>query len=208
MAAESKFVKKTKTIIADVLPKNLHVERGAPLLYTITVDNNLQAMGDDQIKNPRRGASAFQTDLCIFEDKKIGGKTVSIPRVVIEFKTRITTHDILTYSTKALKHKQIYPYLRYGILASDETTVPGRFFTHNEGLDFFMAVGKLSKDEVEQFLKVQVKEEIASSRLLEEIVFSPKAMRLFRTEIQTDIPGKATTPCLKPAKLIRSVSKA
>lgn len=45
------------------------------------------------MRKPRRGASAFQTDLCVFEDKS---EEVTIPRVVIEFKTHISTHDVLT----------------------------------------------------------------------------------------------------------------
>ncbi len=50
--------------------------------------------------------------------------------MVFEFKTSLTTHDVLTYSTKARRHKQIYPYLRYGLLVSTETSVPRRFFIH------------------------------------------------------------------------------
>ena len=34
---------------------------------------------------------------------------MEIPRVVMEFKPRITTHDVIIYSAKARKHKQIYP---------------------------------------------------------------------------------------------------
>ena len=57
----------------------------------------------------------------------------------MEFKTDITTHDVLTYSTKARKHKQVYPYLRYGLVIGSVERIPRRFFTHNEGLDFCVA---------------------------------------------------------------------
>jgi len=60
-----------------------------------------------------------------------------------EFKPGISTHDILTYSAKARKHKQVYPYLRYGLVASRERFVAGKFFTHNEALDFYLAAGGL-----------------------------------------------------------------
>lgn len=105
MAEESPFVAIAQAVAQEILRPPLRVARGAPLLYEITVDNNLEVMRQEQVRNPKRGASAFQTDLCIFEDKT---PEISIPRVVIEFKTKITTHDVLTYSTKATKHKQIY----------------------------------------------------------------------------------------------------
>ncbi|HLR05732.1 MAG TPA: hypothetical protein VK117_07960, partial [Pyrinomonadaceae bacterium] len=137
MAVESPFVALAHSVAQELLSPPLRVERGASLLYEIRVNNNLEVMDLTKVRKPKRGASAFQTDLCVFEDKSA---EVSIPRVVIEFKTHINTHDVLTYSTKASKHKQIYPYLRYGIVASGETIVPGRVFTHNEGLDFFASV--------------------------------------------------------------------
>jgi hypothetical protein len=140
----------------------------------------LTRSGQEQVRKPKRGASAFQTDLCIFEDKT---PEISIPRVVIEFKTKITTHDILTYSAKATKHKQIYPYLRYGILASGEKIVPGRVFTHNESLDFFASVGGLEETELEAFLTPLLKSEVATSKRLEDIAFGTIKTRLFRTEV-------------------------
>src|SRR5207245_7440649 len=89
-------------------------------------------------ERPARGSSAFQTDICIFEIRD----GIKFPRIAIEFKTKITTHDILTYSAKAGKHKKVYPCLRYGLLASESASIPGRFFVHNENLDFFIAAQK------------------------------------------------------------------
>ena len=43
----------------------------------------------------------------------------SIPLVVMKIKFgRFKTHDVLTYSAKALKHKEIYPCLRYGLVSA------------------------------------------------------------------------------------------
>lgn len=181
MAEESPFVAIAQAVAQEILRPPLRVARGAPLLYEITVDNNLEVMRQEQVRNPKRGASAFQTDLCIFEDK---APEISIPRVVIEFKTRITTHDVLTYSAKATKHKQIYPYLRYGVLASGESRVPGRVFTHNEGLDFFASVAGLEHTELKAFLVSLLMHEVASSKCLEDIAFGKVDTRLFRTEVQ------------------------
>ena len=74
------------------------------------MDNNLRVMSEARIREPKRGDSAFQTDLCIFEEKS---PELLLPRIVLEFKTTLTTHDVLTYSMKAERHKAIYPYLRY-----------------------------------------------------------------------------------------------
>ena len=42
----------------------------------------------------------------------------------------VTTHDALTYSTKAATHKHVHPYLRYGFLAGGIQTIPGRLIKH------------------------------------------------------------------------------
>lgn len=155
----------------------LRVERGAALLYQVTINNRLEVTIDP--KNPRRGASAFQTDICVFEEVE----NVSVPRVVMEFKGCMTTHDVLTYSAKARKHKQVYPYLRYGLVISRTASVPSRFFRHNEGLDFCLALGDLGTRSVNQALRNVVTDEVAASRRLESISFGGASARSFRSEV-------------------------
>jgi len=178
MATESEFVAVAKEVAERVLPSPLIVQRGAALLYQVTVDNHLSLTVN--ITRPVRGNSAFQTDLCVFEKKS---EEVLIPRVVMEFKTRITTHDVLTYSAKATKHKQVYPYLRYGIVASSETAVPGRLFTHNESLDFCASVSGLEGQTLSEFFASLLSAEVESSRKLEAIAFGSVRTRLFRSEV-------------------------
>ncbi|MDO9401447.1 MAG: hypothetical protein Q7T46_08380 [Polaromonas sp.] len=178
MATESAFVEVAQKVAEKILLPPLFVQRGAALLYQVTVDNQLSLTVN--VKRPVRGNSAFQTDLCIFEKKS---EEVSIPRVVMEFKTRITTHDVLTYSAKATKHKQVYPYLRYGIVASSETAVPGRLFTHNESLDFCATVAGLEGKELSDFFASLLVAEVESSRRLEAIAFGSVRTRLFRSEV-------------------------
>jgi len=125
VAKESHFVDVAQRIARRVLSARLEIERGAALLYEITVDNTLSVTVDP--KKPARGSSAFQTDMCVFERRG----DLRLPRVVVEFKTRVSTHDVLTYSAKARKHKQIYPYLRYGLVASEKMAVPGRVSTQS-----------------------------------------------------------------------------
>ena len=101
----------------------------------------------------------------------------------MEFKTRITTHDVLTYSAKARKHKEIYPYLRYGMVATDEARVPGRFVTHNEALDFCIGLKGLSEKSSNAAPLQLIDDEIGTSHQLEEIVFGKGAGRIFRTAV-------------------------
>ena len=184
MAAESQFVEIAQNLIAGELKgQSLKVQRGAVLLYQVTVDNNLKVMSEAQVRSPKRGDSAFQTDLCLFEVKS---DDVLLPRVVLEFKTSITTHDVLTYSAKATKHKQIYPYLRYGLVAENERKVPGRFFTHNEAMDFCLSLSGLSNDDSASAFRHLLVKELECSRLLERVAFGESLSRLYRTQVVLD----------------------
>ncbi len=177
-STESTFVALAHEVAASILKPPLSIARGQPLLYEVKVSDTLEVMQPTQIKSPKRGSSAFETDLCVFDEVASGTK---IPRVVIEFKTGITTHDVLTYSAKAERHKRIYPYLRYGMLAASESAVPGRVFTHNEALDFFFAVGGLSDDEFKTELAALLEAEIQASKLLQAIAYGKFRTRLFRS---------------------------
>jgi hypothetical protein len=130
--------KEFSRILEDYLHKNLEgyeVTSREPILYNvIVVEEGKFKPGSPE--NPKSGSlSAFQTDLLIKQD--------GLPLVVCELKYKkdsgFTTHDILTYSTKALKHKEIYPYLRYGFIAGNTKKLTNKFFTHNAGFDFAMA---------------------------------------------------------------------
>lgn len=184
MATESTFVAVAKDLITEELRgQPLKVRQGAVLLYQVTVDNHLRVMSEAQVRSPTRGDSAFQTDLCLFEQKS---EEVWLPRVVLEFKTTITTHDVLTYSAKAIKHKQVYPYLRYGLVAENERNVPGRFFTHNEGMDFCLSLRGLSEQDSIAAFRRLLREELECSRLLEHVAFGECESRLFRSQIVLD----------------------
>jgi hypothetical protein len=178
--AEDEFVTTALDAAHDVLGNPLTIQRGANLLYQVTVDNRLELRVDP--KHPRRGQSAFQTDLCVLEQIE---SDVQIPRVVLEFKTRLTTHDVLTYSAKARKHKQVYPYLRYGLVIGSEATIPGRFFTHNESLDFCVAAASYKANRLHELIARLLREEVEASRELEKIAFGSRAVHMFRNAIVT-----------------------
>jgi hypothetical protein len=124
--------------------------------------------------------AAFQTDLCIFEEKS---PELLLPRIVLEFKTTLTTHDVLTYSMKAERHKAIYPYLRYGLVASAEARIPGRFFTHNEGIDFCLCVKGLSEEVYAKEFASILAEELECSRTPEQVAFGEAHAQVFRTHV-------------------------
>jgi hypothetical protein len=176
--AEDALVGKAYELAQALLQPPFVIKRGAPLLYAVTVDNTLAVTVDP--KKPMRGQSAFETDLCVFEQTAQG---IQIPRLVMEFKGRITTHDVITYSAKARKHKQVYPYLRYGIVMAGEKTIPGRLFVHNEALDFGLAVLGVGPDGFDETLGKIIKREVAASRQLEDIAFSKPNAVAFCTEL-------------------------
>jgi hypothetical protein len=175
---EDELVGRAHTLAKAILRAPLIIRRGAPLLYAVMVNNALEITVDP--RKPVRGRSAFETDLCVFE-QKAGG--VEVPRVVMEFKTRITTHDVITYSAKARKHKQIYPYLRYGIIMAGEKSIPGKLFVHNEALDFGLAVLGVGPDRFSETLATIIQREVVASRQLEEIAFSKPNAIAFFTEL-------------------------
>ncbi len=114
--------------------------------------------------------TAFETDLVIYErnDEKI------IPRVIIEAKIgNVTTHDAITYSYKAEKHKTITPYLRYGIMLGDrkEYPLPGRLYMHGTNFDFMFSFEGTdpTRKEWNSFTEM-LKNEVEYSRLMEEMI--------------------------------------
>ena len=115
--------------------------------------------------------SGYETDILV-RDELGDGRWV--PRVVIECKLdSFTTHDAITYSAKADTHKEVHPYLRYGILIGNhgEKGVPQRLFRHGGSFDFMAAwsAEKPSDNEWNRLINV-LRMEIEASRLIEELV--------------------------------------
>lgn len=175
---EKEFVERLCRIARRIIADPLEVMIGAPLLYQITVSNDLEITVDPSA--PKRGQSAFETDLAVFE-RLVSGKQK--PRVVIECKLRLTTHDILTYSSKARRHKQIYPYLRYGMMIANEQAIPRRFFTHNEDIDFCVCAGSISDRNFKSVLGDLLMGEINSSKALEQAAFGIIDANIYRTDV-------------------------
>jgi len=109
--------------------KRVRVVAGFHLAYTNEV------LHYDQAGNATSNSHKYETDILVTETDAGHWK----PRVVIETKlAKVTTHDAITYSQKAASHKQVHPYLRYGILlgARKHYPLPGRLFRHGAYFDF------------------------------------------------------------------------
>ena len=106
-----------------------------------------------------------------------------VPKIVFEFKKNPTSHDVITYSNKARRHKRIYPYLRYGLICYGIWAIPKRFFIHNEGLDFCFAAAEEPKHWPDM-LKRLIEEELEISNRLESTIFENKEFEFFRTNIE------------------------
>ena len=120
-------------------------------------------------------SQTYQTDLLVAEVREDGLWT---PRVVIEAKLgSVTTHDAITYSQKAVTHKTVHPYLRYGILLGNRKhyPLPGRLFRHGLHFDFMASWCGLSPEENElSSLGEVVLAEVMASRSLEEIIYDSR----------------------------------
>lgn len=182
---EDRLVDDVHDALVASLPVTFTVRRGANLYYEIVVDEALRITADP--RKPVRGQSAFQSDLCVFER---GAEGVELPRVVLEFKTDLTTHDVLTYSAKAARHRTVYPYLRYGVVLAKPAVVPRRFFTHNDALDFCIAVGGGVPEQVVAL----VQDELAASQRMQALVFGGTGAALVRrTWHDGPLPAPAST---------------
>lgn len=155
------------------------VHTGKSILYKIEV-NALGEVTPDSVDSPMRGQYAFQTDILVEK------RTPSIPLVVIELKCgSFSTHDVITYSSKAARHKDVYPYLRYGfIIIGSHAALGRRFVTHNQGFDFAMALPDVTSKEAD--LVALIERQIASAERLSGLMRSNR-IKLSRYEETIDI---------------------
>jgi len=150
------------------------------LIYRMIIDGNGEILPKD-VKNPARGYYAFQTDILIKNE-------MMIPLVAIETKySKITTHDILTYSTKAVKHKEIYPYLRYGLIIGDLEGIPDKFFIHNQGFDFAASLKDINNEEELNRIIAELKEQIGDAEKVLQILDKKRKTKLFARKIRVEV---------------------
>jgi len=167
---ESEFRQKLKELLEHKVGDNYFVYENMNLIYKVIINNKLEYEPNDP-KNPKRGEYAFQTDITITK------KENNLPLVVIEIKYGdFITHDVLTYSTKALRHKEIYPYLRYGFIVGGIDKIQNKFFTHNVGFDFAFALKEFDEVNLKSLYNI-IQEQIKSSELLLDIFTKKKKVK-------------------------------
>lgn len=127
-------------------------------------------------KPEQQYAAGYETDILVYE---LIDNTNWKPRVVIEAKSgSVTTHDAITYSQKAQTHKQVHPYLRYGILIGnrEDYPLPGRLFRHGQHFDFMLSWKSFQADKKEMAKMIEiVNDEIRASQTLEDILYKSRS---------------------------------
>ena len=147
------------------LGENIVVEAFRKIPYAYEIKDYSEEWTDEQAD-----LTSFETDMLIYEKRE--GRLV--PRVIVESKIgTVTTHDAITYSHKASYHKNVMPYVRYGIMCGNRETypLPGRLFRHGTNFDFLFSfvAYKPSEYELEVFIEMLHKE-IQYSQQMEEIL--------------------------------------
>jgi len=171
---EGQFQDRLCEILRKGLPDTYNVETRKSILYKVIVDS-CGKYDPVEATDPKRGHLAFQTDILISNDK--------VPLVVIETKIGgFSTHDVLTYSAKALKHKEVYPYLRYGFIVLGKNKIDRKFFVHNSGFDFAVAIK--SDCALENLIEI-VREQIESAEVMLEVL-SGKGIKRYITIIKPE----------------------
>lgn len=174
---ETKFKRELREELKERLGNDYSIEMDKNLIYKVIVDKNLQYIPINP-KNPKRGEYAFQTDLVIIK------KDSNLPLVIIETKYGgFSTHDVLTYSTKALKHKEIYPYIRYGLVVGGKNKIDNKFFIHNVGFDFAIALRELKEEDLKR-LSTIIQKQLESAKLVLDIFMNKKKVKEFNSVIK------------------------
>lgn len=163
---KSKF---DKNICFDV---QMHVPYAYEILNYKLKDNVLVVNND--IKDSLF-SQTYATDLLVYENND----GLIKPRVIIESKLgKVTTHDAITYSEKALEHKNVTRYIRYGIMIGDrdEYPLPGRLYRHGVNFDFMISFKKQipSDGEIDRFI-ITINGEIKASKAFEEMIYNSKS---------------------------------
>ena len=150
----------------EFLKNNIYFEVSKKIPYSFEIMN----YKDDEPEE--RNYMKYETDLLVFQKIE---KERWKPRIIIEGKINsVTTHDAITYSQKASSHKNVHPYLRYGILLGNRKhyPLPGRLYRHGAYFDFMLSwkAFEPTEEEWKDFLNI-IKSEIEYSEKLEEILF-------------------------------------
>lgn len=154
------------------LGENIYVDvlKKIPYAFEISAFDEEWKVNEENVDK-----TSFETDMVIYE--KANGKIV--PRVIVESKIgTVNTHDAITYSHKAMYHKNVIPFVRYGIMLGDRETypLPGRLFRHGINFDFLFSFVDCIPSEKETAMFIEMlKREIKYSCQIEEILSNSRS---------------------------------
>ena len=170
---ERKFVESIKVFLESVkIADNIIIDAHKEIPY---IQENTEYDLCFKPKENQNPDTKFETDLLVYEQKS----NVIKPRIIIEAKfSEISTHDAITYSYKAQSHKNVTPFLRYGIMLGNRGhhPLPGRLFRHGSNFDFMISFknSELTEEEKKSFVKL-IKKEIEYSQQMEEMLFNTRS---------------------------------
>lgn len=111
----------------------------------------------------------YEVDLLIKENVN----NEYVPRLIIESKYKsVTTHDLITYSNKAISHKNLYSGLRYGLMIGNcKESISYRIIKHGNEFDFVTIFKDdiPTQKEMELFVKV-IKRNLEYATHIEKII--------------------------------------
>ena len=148
------------------------------------------------------GDNAFRTDIELFygsqedKEKKKREKEYNgeVYLVIIEVKgsAKITTNEVAEYSYRARRHKNIYPWLRYGMVWSSpkERDIPRRFYTNNESLDFAFNFNGDVDNNFQDFYENILRKQIIMSLKLHKIHDGGTGTPYFSSNVDFGYKGK------------------
>ena len=186
MTSEREWVETVKRDVGQALArKNMIVETSRRLPYALHIMSYRSRAVEPALADPAETEKLeYQTDLLIAERLAELGSWV--PRVVVEFKLgNVSTHDVLTYSAKAATHKNVHPYLRYGIVVGKHAKpVPRRLMRHGHHFDFMLMLesGTLTKTDLKGLIRL-LKEEVKASRSIGNLLARESDARLVHRKL-------------------------
>jgi hypothetical protein len=190
MSGERAWVETLKADIGNALARqNMIVETGHRLPYAVHISGYRSKAGESALIDPENIYSPrYQTDLLIAE--RLGTSTDWVPRVAVEFKLgSVTTHDALTYSAKAATHKNVHPYLRYGIVIGKYAgPVPRRLIRHGHQFDFMLTLAseRLPAAERDRLVKL-LREEVRASQRISTLLAGKSDIRLLHRKLVVSV---------------------
>jgi len=218
--SESQFVEAlvtgVKQTLGQILGKDIKIETGISLLYTITFDDsgNLTVPLDDQRRPKRGGGAGFQQDILMFENAPPSAeapgaiRTSIVPRVIAEVKLgSVTTHAVITYSEKARRIRTIYPFARYELILGGVSKVPGRVLRLGQEFDFIVVLNNPPEESEIRALSDLLQEECQTSKDVARMLSGESNVTTLHRCLNTATPPSSSVPSHRTSTQLPSARK-